>query len=148
MSSTREYVIFKLKGEYYGIDIRNVENIEKPSAITRVPYTENYIVGVINLRGDILPVVDLRRRFLIEQKDYDEETRIIIANINEFKIGMVVDSSSEVLQLNTEEIDVAPAVKHNSANMNYVKEIGKNDGRIIMLVDLKKVLGVEDSEWE
>lgn len=147
MSTIREYVIFKLAGEHYGIDIGNVENIEKPFAITRVPYTEEYIVGVVNLRGNIIPVIDLRKRFGIEKKDFDEETRIIIVNVNELNIGMVVDSSSEVLQLDRERVDAAPSISNN-ASINFVKEIGKSDGRIVMLIDLKKVLGVEELELD
>jgi len=147
MSTIREYVIFKLAGEHYGIDIGNVENIEKPFAITRVPYTESYVVGVVNLRGNIIPVIDLRKRFALEKKEFDEETRIIIVNVNELNIGMVVDSSSEVLQLDRENVDLAPSI-NNKSTMNFVKEIGKNDGRIVMLIDLKKVLGVEELELE
>ncbi len=143
MSTIREYVIFKLAGEHYGIDIGNVENIEKPFAITRVPYTDEYIIGVVNLRGNIIPVIDLRKRFGIEKKEFDEETRIIIVSVNELNIGMVVDSSSEVLQLDRENVDAAPSISNNST-INFVKEIGKSDGRIIMLIDLKKVLGVEE----
>lgn len=147
MSTIKEYVIFKLAGEHYGIDIGNVENIEKPFAITRVPYAENYVIGVINLRGNIIPVIDLRKRFGIEKKEFDEETRIIIVSVNELNIGMVVDSASEVLQLDRENVDAAPSISNNTT-VNFVKEIGKNDGRIVMLIDLKKVLGVEELDLD
>lgn len=80
MSLSTEYVIFKLNGEHYGIDIKNVENIEKLIPITRVPYTENFVEGVVNLRGVIIPVVDLRRRFGLETRVLDDESRIIIVN--------------------------------------------------------------------
>ena len=147
MSDIREYVIFKLAGEYYGIDIHNVENIEKPFSITRVPYAEDYVIGVVNLRGNIIPVIDLRKRFSLEKKEFDDETRIIIVNINEQNIGMVVDSSSEVLQIDSSDIDPAPKV-NSSGEMDFVKEIGKSNGRIVMLVNLKKILGIDDLESE
>lgn len=146
MNST-EYVVFKLNNEYYGIDIHNVENIEKLLTITRVPYTEKHIVGVVNLRGNVIPVVDLRKRFDLPRKEFDDETRIIITNINDLKVGMIVDSSSEVLKLEREDIDIAPAIR-GSINVDFIREIGKNDGRIIMLIDLKKVLGIDNMENE
>lgn len=147
MSLSTEYVIFKLNGEHYGIDIKNVENIEKLIPITRVPYTENFVEGVVNLRGVIIPVVDLRRRFGLETRVLDDESRIIIVNISELKVGMIVDSSSEVLKLDREDIDAAPSIRGNTGT-DYIREIGKNEGRIIMLIDLHKVLGIEENPEE
>jgi purine-binding chemotaxis protein CheW len=145
MSEFREFVTFRLNQEYYGINIQNVENIEKVLPITRVPYTQNYIKGVVNLRGIIVPVVDLRARFGLEPKPVSEETRIIIVNLDENKIGMLVDSSSEVLQITDEDIDAAPNVK-KEINNEFIKNIGKKSGCIIMLIDLYKVLNIEHIE--
>ncbi len=142
MSEMREFVTFRLNQEFYGIDINNVENIEKVLPITRVPYTLKYVNGVINLRGIIVPVVDLRTRFGLEPKPASDESRIIIVNVDDLKIGMQVDSSSEVLQISTDEIDDAPNVRKDSDN-EFVKNIGKKNGRIIMLIDLYKVLNIE-----
>ena len=145
MSEIREFVTFRLNQEYYGINIQNVENIEKVLPITRIPYTLNYIKGVVNLRGIIVPVVDLRARFWLEKKATSEESRIIIVNLDENKIGMLVDSSSEVLQIMEEDIDDAPNVK-KELNNEFIKNIGKKNGRIIMLIDLYKVLNIEHLE--
>ncbi len=142
MSEIREFVTFRLNQEFYGIDINNVENIEKVLPITRVPYTLNYVNGVINLRGIIVPVVDLRARFGLDPKVASDESRIIIVNVDDLKIGMLVDSSSEVLQISTDEIDDAPNVRKDVDN-EFVKNIGKKNGRIIMLIDLYKVLNIE-----
>lgn len=142
MSEIREFVTFRLNQEFYGIDINNVENIEKVLPITRVPYTLNYVNGVINLRGIIVPVVDLRARFGLEPKPALDESRIIIVNVDDLKIGMLVDSSSEVLQISTDDIDDAPNVRKDVDN-EFVKNIGKKNGRIIMLIDLYKVLNIE-----
>ena len=147
MIQSTEYVIFKINGEHYGIDIKNVENIEKLIPITRVPYSENFVEGVVNLRGVIIPVVDLRKRFVLQARELDDESRIIIVNVSELKVGMIVDSSSEVLKLDRQDIDLAPSVRCNSGT-DYIREIGKNDGRIIMLIDLHKVLGIEESAEE
>lgn len=145
MIDNREYVIFSLAGEYYGINIHNVENIEKKAAITRVPHTKPFIMGIMNLRGNVIPVMDLRKRFGIESKDFDDDMRIIIVNYDEFQIGLVVDTSSETLQLEEESIDKAPTLKTN-INEEYVRDVGKHDDRIIMLLDLKKVLGIVEEE--
>jgi purine-binding chemotaxis protein CheW len=142
MSENREFVTFRLNQEFYGIDINNVENIEKVLPITRVPYTLRYVNGVINLRGIIVPVVDLRARFGLDPKTASDESRIIIVNLDELKIGMLVDSSSEVLQIAIDEIDDAPSVRKDNDN-EFIKNIGKKNGRIIMLIDLYKVLNVE-----
>lgn len=147
MNLNQEYVLFKLNNEHYGLNINNVENIEKNMDITRVPYTEPYVEGVVNLRGNIIPVIDLRRRFHLPQKGMDDESRIIIVNAGELKVGMIVDASSEVLKLSQEDIDPAPSIS-GSSNANFIKEIGKNNGRIIMLIDLSRVLGIDNLETE
>jgi purine-binding chemotaxis protein CheW len=140
----KEYVIFKLADESYGIDIDHVENIEKHLDITRVPYTKKYIKGVINLRGIIIPVIDVRTRFGLEAQEEDKDTRIMIVNQSELKVGLVVDASSEVLQINDSNIEPAPRV--TGTEDDYVSSIGKDNGRIIMLVDLEKVLEIEELE--
>lgn len=145
MSKLREYVIFKLDGEYYGLNIHNVENIEKRFDITRIPHSKPYVKGIINLRGNVIPIVDLRARFHLPAVEPTDDTRIIIINHHDLKIGIIVDSSSETLQLAEEDIDAAPAIK-SSMEEDFVKEIGKHNNRIIMLIDLKKVLGLTDEE--
>lgn len=145
MSELREFVTFRLNQEYYGINIQNVENIEKVLPITRIPHTINYVKGVVNLRGIIVPVVDLRARFGLVKKANTDESRIIIVNLEDNKIGMLVDSSSEVLQITDDDIDASPNVK-KEFNNEFVKNIGKKNGRIIMLIDLYKVLNIEQSE--
>ena len=145
MSELREFVTFRLNQEYYGINIQNVENIEKVLPITRIPHTIDYVKGVVNLRGLIVPVVDLRARFGLVKKANTDESRIIIVNLDDNKIGMLVDSSSEVLQITDEDIDASPNVK-KEFNNEFVKNIGKKNGRIIMLIDLYKVLNIEHSE--
>ncbi len=141
----REYVIFTLAGEYYGISIHNVENIEKKAIVTRVPHAKHYVNGVLNLRGNIVPIVDLRKRFGLDERDPDDEIRIIIVNYDEHKIGLVVDTSSETLQLSDENIDQTPTTQ-STVSEEFIREVGKHDERIIMLLDLKKVLDIVDEE--
>lgn len=144
MMDNREYVIFKLAEESYAIDIAHVENIEKHTDITRVPYTKKYIKGVINLRGNIIPVIDVRKRFNLVEKEADKDSRIMIINHGELKVGLLVDVSSEVLQL--DESNIEPAPKVTGADDDYVSSIGKDNGRIIMIIDLDKLLELEEFE--
>ena len=136
-----QYVLFNLEDEIYGLDILQVETIEKVMDITRVPHAYDYVEGVINLRGEVVPVINLRKRFDLPEKDRNDDTRIIIISFEEMIVGLMVDSSSEVIQLTAEEIDELPKVS-NSLDTNFVNCIGKKDNRIIMLLDLIKVLGV------
>ncbi|WP_427338671.1 chemotaxis protein CheW [Caloranaerobacter sp. DY30410] len=137
--NTNQYVLFKLEDESYGIEIEYVKTIEKITNITRVPNTKPYVKGVINLRGEVIPVIDLRERFGLPIKDYNNDTRVIIVSIQDFVIGLIVDSSSEVIYLNDNEVDNPPAIgEANTAE--FIKGIGKKDGKLIMLLNLKKVL--------
>ncbi len=145
MSTQREYVVFKLDNEYYGLRIQVVENIEKMPLITRVPFTKPYLTGIINLRGVVIPIVNLRSRFGLSEAAHDEDTRIIIVSSGDIKVGLIVDASSETLQLSEDEIDVSPTIK-SAVDEKFIREIGKKDNRIIMLLDLQKVLGLEDEE--
>ncbi|MBI9011942.1 MAG: chemotaxis protein CheW [Clostridiales bacterium] len=142
--NNREYVIFKLADESYAVDIDHVENIEKHIEITRVPYTKKYIKGVINLRGNIIPVIDVRKRFNLKEKEADKDSRIMIINHGELKVGLLVDVSSEVLQI--EDVNIEPAPKVTGADDDYISSIGKDNGRIIMIVDLNKLLEIEEFE--
>lgn len=142
--SDNQYVLFKLANENYGLDILNVETIEKVMDITRVPNVAHYVEGVINLRGEVVPVINLRKRFEFPDISRNDDTRIIIVSFDDILVGLLVDSSSEVLQLSNEELDDVPKISSNLEN-EYIKSIGKSNNRIIMLLNLKKVLGVSDS---
>lgn len=138
-TTDNQYVLFKLDNEYYGVNILYVETIEKVMDITRVPHARSYVEGVINLRGEVVPVINLRRRFNLPQEESNEESRIIIVSVEEMVVGLLVDSSSEVLQLDADTIDDVPNITDHLRN-DYVKGIGKNEERIIILLDLEKVL--------
>ncbi len=143
-STDNKFVIFKLANQYYGIDIYNVQVIEKVTNYTRVPNAEHYVKGVINLRGEVVPVIDLGERFGIISSENNNESRIIIIKVKDILIGLVVDSSSEVLTLDEEDIDDTPSLGEQ-ATEEFIKGIGKKDGRLIMLLDLEKVIGVNET---
>lgn len=137
-SDLNKYVIFKLIDEYYGLDIENVISVEKMQEFTRVPNAPSYVRGVINLRGEVIPVIDLREKLGLELKSTDENTRIIIVSESEINLGIVVDSSSEVLEIQRSLID-KPLASEEESN-NYLKGIGKVDGRLIIIIDLEKLI--------
>lgn len=138
-TKSNQYVLFKLDDEDYGIEIEYVKTIEKTLNITRVPNTKPYVKGVINLRGEVIPVISLRERFGLPVKDNNNDTRIIIVSIKDYVVGLIVDSSSEVIHLDDNEIDNPPSVGGVN-NVEFIKGIGKKDGKLIMLLNLKKVL--------
>ena len=139
---TNQYVIYKLDEEYYGIDINFVETIEKVPEITRLPNAPHYIKGVINLRGEVIPVIDSRVRFKMKEKDLTDQSRIIILSIEEIIFGFLVDSSSEVLAIDNEKIDNTSSLINYSED-EYIKGIGKVDERMVLILNVMKILRQE-----
>ena len=139
---TNQYVIYKLDEEYYGIDINFVETIEKVPEITRLPNAPHYIKGVINLRGEVIPVIDSRVRFKMKEKDLTDQSRIIILSIEEIIFGLLVDSSSEVLAIDNEKIDNTSSLINYSED-EYIKGIGKVDERMVLILNVMKILRQE-----
>lgn len=141
MASTEmQYVIFRLNGESYGIEIKYVETIEKIMEITRVPKTSNYIKGVINLRGEIVPVIDVKERFNLGSSGYDSEARIIVNKIDDMLIGFIVDSASEVKNISQENVNYN--IVDESFQEGFVKGIAKHQNKVIILVDIDKILNL------
>lgn len=134
----RKYVIFKSNNTNYGIPIDFVDNIEKRTKITRVPSSQNIVKGVINLRGNIIPVIDYNLKSGNLNSEYDSNSRIIILNVNDIKLGLLVESSSEVLELEDSTIDpISDVLKTNDS---LVSGVGKDGERLIQIIDLNSVL--------
>lgn len=133
------YVVFKLNQEYYGLPIEKVVSIEKIGEITRIPNAPDYIKGVINLRGEVIPVVNLKRKLNIGDNELNMNSRIIVVNEDEMVVGLIVDFSSEVLEIDREDIDKPPETKDNQL-IEYISGIGKTSDRLIILLDLLKIL--------
>ncbi len=140
-NSEVQLVIFKLGREEYGVSILQVQEIKRISDITRVPHTPDYIKGVINLRGSVLPVIDLKNRLNLAQQAITEDTRIIIVKVEELSIGMVVDAVSEVMTISQENID-SPEVVAGSISANYLSGVGKLDDRLLILLNLEEIIGM------
>lgn len=132
------YLTFLIEEECYGIEIKYVTEIIGMQAITQVPEQPNFIRGIINLRGKIIPVMDVRVRFKKEMKEYTERTCIIVVDINDLAIGLIVDRVSEVLTIPSENI-AEPPIVYNGGN-RYLKNIGKVGTEVKLLLDCEKML--------
>jgi purine-binding chemotaxis protein CheW len=138
-----QLVVFELANEFYGINIAVVESIIKMQAITQLPQTPSYVKGVTNLRGSVLPVIDLRTRFSLEAQVANRQTRIIIVTMGSVKVGVVVDGVSEVLRVSDELIEPLPPMV-NTVNSIFLKGIVRLENRLIILLELGKVLDLEE----
>ena len=139
----QQLVVFELSGESYGIDIAAVESIVKMQTITQLPKAPVYIKGVTNLRGAVLPVIDLRTRFGLEVQEIARETRIIVVFMGDIKVGVVVDAVSEVLRITEDTIQPLPPLV-SSVNSAFLKGIVRLPDRLIILLDLGKVLDLNE----
>jgi purine-binding chemotaxis protein CheW len=134
-----QLVIFVLNRQYYGVDIAIVESIIKMQTVTRLPKAQPYVRGLTNLRGMVLPVFDLRKRFNLAEQNTTHTSRIVVVRVNQAKIGMVVDEVSEVMTDHNCTLEPAPAIAM-SIDTTFIKGIAKVDERLIIVLDLTKVI--------
>jgi len=146
-SDDQQLVIFKIAGEEFGVDINEVKEIIRWEDVTRIPNTESYIKGVINLRGSIVVVNDLAMKLGLPSKEVDDDTRILVVEVDENTVGMVVDSATEVLRLEGEKVQDAPDMITSGIDQNYIDGVGVLDEkRLLTLLDLSKVMVSKDYE--
>lgn len=138
-----EFLSFKLSNEEYGIDILKVQEIRGYEAVTRVANAPEFIKGVVNLRGIIIPIIDMRIKFNLGTPTYDQFTVVIILNINDRIIGIVVDSVSDVVTLKQEQIKPAPDMG-TSFSSDYLMGIATIDERLIILTDISKLMSSKE----
>ena len=138
-----QLVVFRLQREHYGVPIGSVREIIRWQEVTQLPHTPDYVVGVINLRGTVIPVIDLAMRFGMGSSEASNETRIVVVEMASHLVGMVVDSVSEVLRLPTDAIEPPSAIAA-SVSVDFLRGVGKTGDRLIVLLDLDKVLGSEE----
>lgn len=138
-----KYLTFSLGKEFYGIEIKYVIEIVGIQTITEVPELPPYIKGIINLRGKIIPVMDVRLRFNKEVRAYDDRTCIIVVELKDISIGLVVDCVSEVLSITDENMSAPPSFSKGCQN-KYIKGIGKVESDVKLLLDCEKLLNTED----
>jgi purine-binding chemotaxis protein CheW len=139
-----EFLTFKLGSEEYGIEILKVQEIRSYEAVTAIANAPEFIKGVVNLRGVIVPIVDMRIKFNLGKAEYDQFTVVIILNIAGRVVGMVVDAVSDVMQLAAEQIRPAPDFSSSSFDTKYITGLGTLDNRMLILVDIEKLMSSTD----
>lgn len=140
-----KYLTFVLDQEAYGLEILSVREIIGLMNITSVPQTPRHVKGVINLRGKVIPVIDLRLKFAMSEAEQTEETCIIVVQVGRLEIGILVDKVSEVINIASADIENTPSFG-TDVNTDFILGMGKANGKIITLLDIRKVLGNEDLE--
>lgn len=139
-----QWVTFYLADEKYGVPVSQVREVLRYSEITPVPGAPDYVIGIINLRGNVVTVLDTRKRFALPPVEVDDSTRVVIIEVEEQVVGILVDQVSEVMRLGNGEVETAPNVG-NDESSKYIQGVASRDGNLLILVDLHKLLS--DEEW-
>lgn len=141
----RQYVIFKLNNNEYGIDIMNVKEIIEHTDCSEVPNSPDFIRGIINYRGDIVPVIDLHKKFNISSTSITDDTRLIIFGLGDKQIGLLVDDASQVVPIDDKNVENAPSIIIDS-NTKFIGGIGKLNDRMVIILDLENLLSNSERE--
>ncbi len=140
-----QLVSFKLGDEEFGVDILRVQEINRLVDITKVPRAPSFVEGVINLRGKVIPIIDLRKRFGLTQKEQNKDTRIVVVDIEGSITGMIVDAVSEVLRLPASTIEPAPEIA-TSIDSEYIRGVAKLEDRLLIFLDLSSVFSRKERD--
>lgn len=140
-----QWVTFQLENETYGINVMQVQEVLRYNEIAPVPGAPDYVLGIINLRGNVVTVIDTRSRFGLPPAEVTDNTRIVIIESEKQVIGILVDSVAEVVYLRSSEIDTAPNVG-TEESAKFIQGVSNRDGQLLILVDLNKLLS--DEEWD
>jgi purine-binding chemotaxis protein CheW len=136
-------IVFRLKEEEYGVEVNQVRSIERMQKITRVPRTAPFVKGVINLRGVVTPIINLRSRFDLEEEVDTESTRIIIVALDDMEVGLIVDAANDVIDVPVDAIEPPPEVV-GGIEADYLRGVAKLDQRLLILLNLDKVLNADE----
>jgi purine-binding chemotaxis protein CheW len=144
MGEELKVIVFSLGDEEYGVEVEHVQTIERMQPMTRVPKTPPFIKGVINLRGVVTPVMDLRGRFGLPESEYTDNTRIIIVKLGDIELGMIVDRANDVIDVDSDNIETPPEVV-GGIRAKYLRGVAKiGDNRLLVMLNLKEVLNKEE----
>lgn len=138
-----QLVTFSIGDEEFGVDILKVQEIIRTMEITKVPKAPPFVEGVINLRGNVIPIIDLRKRFGLDTREHDKHTRIIVIEIHNMIVGFVVDAVSEVLRIPANTVEPPPPVV-SGLESEYISGVGKLEDRLLILLDLDRLLSGEE----
>lgn len=139
-----QLVVFRLADECYALDIGTVQEIIAWQPVTRVPRTADFVEGLINLRGNVIPVIDLRKRFHLKMADVGRETRVVVVEIGRLVVGLVVDGVSEVLRISQSQIE--PTVAISGVDTAFIRGVAKTEKRLIILLDVDLLLAEKERE--
>ncbi|MES9834150.1 MAG: chemotaxis protein CheW [Candidatus Thiodiazotropha sp. LLP2] len=140
-----QFVTFILMDEVYGINVMKVQEVLRVTEIAPVPGAPSYVLGIVNLRGNVVTVIDTRKRFGLPSVEVNDASRIIVIESDKQVVGILVDAVAEVVELSEDEIDVAPNVGTEESS-RYIQGVATQEGRLLILVDLNKLL--TDEEWQ
>lgn len=143
-STSLQYIVVNIGNEQYGINIKYIDNIVRVQKITRVPKAQSYYKGVINLRGEIIPVMSIRVKLGLQEEVYTDKSRIIIVKVDNASVGIIVDQVKEVVTLDDENIEKM-SVDVNEEFSGYISAIGKSKGELITLLDIIGVIVEKDN---
>ena len=138
-----QLVSFHLDSEEFGLEILKVQEIIRIQDLTRVPNSPAFVEGVLNLRGKVIPVVSLRKRFGLAPRDYDKDTRIVVTEVGGAIVGFVVDSVSEVLRISPETVEPAPRL--GKVKQEFISGVGKLDNRLLILLNVERIMTEEET---
>jgi purine-binding chemotaxis protein CheW len=145
VDTERQFVVFNMEDEDYGIDIKDIHEIVRPKEIliNPVPKTPAFVQGIINLRGEVVPIINLRSRFELSDKEISGDSRIIIVRLDRKMIGLTVDKVSEVIDIMSNEINPPPE-ETKDIHSRYIKGVGKKGDRLVTILDIKEVLNITE----
>lgn len=145
MEDSLKVIVFQLDQKQYGVNLQQVLSIERLQAITQIPLTSSFIKGVMNLRGNIIPVIDLREKLDLGHTEQTEATRVLIVQIDTSKVGLVVDTATDVIDLNTSMIEPAPDLIVGITK-EYLMGVAKLGDSLLVLLDIEHVLNLKEKE--
>lgn len=143
MGEEIKVIVFALADEEYGVEVEKVRTIERMMPLTRVPKTLDFIKGVINLRGVVIPVIDLRGRFNLPESEYTDNSRIIIIAINDMEVGLIVDAANDVIDVDSDQIQEPPEIV-GGIRAKYLRGVAKIGERLLVLLNLEEVLSKKE----
>ncbi|UFT98277.1 chemotaxis protein CheW [Radiobacillus kanasensis] len=143
MDTLSKFIVFQLNDQEYGADIQQVLSIEKLQDVVQLPQTPDFIKGVINLRGSITPILDLKQRLHMEEATYTDQTRVLIASMNNVQVGLIVDVATDVIDIDESVVEPAPDIAGGVSSV-YLKGVAKLENRLLLLLDLERVLSFEE----
>lgn len=143
-SESRQVIIFRLADELYAVDVKHVQSIERIGSITRIPDAPSFLKGVINMRGVVTPVVDLRLKLGLTAEPFHESSRLIIVHVPPYDVALIVDGADEVLEIDASHLQPAPEI--GAQRTPYIEGVLDIDGRLVVLLDLTKVLKENETE--